>query len=1535
MAGQADGSIIIDTELDPKGFEAGSKELLSAIQSLTQEIKTFGESLKELLGKPLSPKIDINAAEEKVETLETQVKELENELENLKGSASQVQVGATGAKQPKTNTSQASSEAAALEKQLAQIEKSITSLTSKLEQAKAKLKDYYTEQAAIQESTDEMLKDSNTSEQVKNVLAIEQIELEALNEKYATQLSTVKQIEESLEQQRQKQAEIAAQLAAQSQAPTAEMPTAPIDSSGAQRVADETERAGTAAERFKSIFAKAGGIIKNTAKAVGGALVSGLKSAASHLAKMVTHGRSMQSQFGGLISSAKKFALSLLGARGIYALLRKAVSAYMAQNQQLSNTLSSCWSGIGNLLGPIITRLINLVATAIAYVTSFLKLFGIFSSSATSAISSAGGAASSAIKDLKRQLASFDELNILTDNNSDSGGGGGGGAGDISASLPDVTLPDWAKLMVEQLKNGDWAAAAITLTDQLNSMIASVDWAGIGDKIGYYLNGVLTFLATAILNFDWFALGADLATGINHIIENVDWHNLGVVLGAKFIILIEGLGGFFATLDWAGLGKALSDAFMGLWDAIDWAQAAKTLSDGIKGVLTTVTEFLKNTDWEKIGEDIGTFFSEIDWDGIADAAFAAFNAAIEAIKGLLRGLPDEIVSVGAAFVSWKISSKLMSDLGTIMNLPKSFSVGVTLAITGITLEAGGIIDAIQNELDSFNFAEIIGGGGLTAAGGALIGQAFGSAILGGAIGGIVAGLPAFGVGLYDAITEGLDWLNGALIGAGATAAGAGIGAIIGMCGGPIGAGIGALIGLAVGLVTDGIMLIIDNWDAISKFFSEFFTVTIPNIWNSFVTWITKTVPAWFKSLPDKISKWFSDLWQPIKDFDWKNLGYNIGQWFGNAVKDAIHFVTVTVPNWLSGVWNSITSALSTFFTVTLPKFFTEWIPQAWESIKTFFAELPQKIWEAIQSGWNWLVDIGKSIIDGIWEGLQTVWKAITDFVSGFVQGFKDALGIHSPSTVFKEIGDNIIAGLLEGIKAAWSAITGFFSSALSALSNLISGAWNGIKSAASTAWNGIKNTISGAWDGIKSVASKGWETVKSGVSTAWNSVKSTTTNVWNGIKSGLSSAWSSVKSTASSTWTNLKTTISNGWNNVKSNTSSVWSGVKSSLSTTWNNVKSTASTTWTNLKTTISNGWNNIKTATSNTWNSIKSSLTTTWNSVKSTASTTWTNLKTTITNGWNNIKTGTSTAWNSVKSSLSTTWNSIKSTASTTWSNLKSTISTKWNEMKSNASSSWSSIKSSLSSTWNSIKSTASSTFSSIKSTIQNQGWSGVGTNICNGIGNGINSGWSWLKSKVSSVASSLLSAAKSALGIHSPSKLFHDVIGLNIGYGIGEGVEDSTPEILNSVTGVADAIAEEMNAGDYSIRDIVPTAEVDGALTNFTDKISDSFTSMLDRIQSIAENVTFKAPSIAAGVVPYKTLAAAASGSSGDVGSAIEASNDELASVVTQVVMNATNSIVTAIQNYSGTTVNFDRNSVAEGVIREINRRTRMAGQSPLVSG
>ena len=564
----------------------------------------------------------------------------------------------------------------------------------------------------------------------------------------------------------------------------------------------------------------------------------------------------------------------------------------------------------------------------------------------------------------------------------------------------------------------------------------------------------------------------------------------------------------------------------------------------------------------------------------------------------------------------------------------------------------------------------------------------------------------------------------------------------------------------------------------------------------------------------------------------------------------------------------------------------EFCKELWESLKAGF--------ESTKSYFNkYIEEAGGNVVQGIWNGIVNALKNVGNWIveniwNPFIEGFKNAFGIHSPSTKMAEMGNYIVEGLLNGIKNVWHTITDFFSGALDGIKNTISTAWTNIKNGASTAWTNIKSTLSTAWDGIKT--------------------------------------------TASTKWNNLKTTISTGWNNIKTGATTAWTNIKSSLSTAWDGIKTTATTKWNNLKTTISTAWDNVKTTASTKWAGIKTSLSTAWDGIKTTASTKWNNLKTTISTAWDNVKTTASSKWSTIKTTLSTAWDGIKTAASTKWDSLKSTISTKWDNIKSNATSAWSTIKSNLSSTWDTIKSTASSKWDSIKSTIQNKGWSGIGSNICDGIKSGINSGWTALKNKVSEVATSLLDKAKAALGIHSPSRLFRDIVGLNIGYGIGEGIEASEGSVVDSVTGLADAIAAEANAGEYNIGGVVSTSEVDGALTGFADKISNSFTNLLDRLQAIAEGVTFAVPAMATGTVLPYGVSAAAQGGGNNVTSAIEASNEELGSIIIQAVTNATAAIVDAIQEYGGTTVNLDERSLSSSVIKEINRRTRMAGKSPL---
>ena len=74
------------------------------------------------------------------------------------------------------------------------------------------------------------------------------------------------------------------------------------------------------------------------------------------------------------------------------------------------------------------------------------------------------------------------------------------------------------------------------------------------------------------------------------------------------------------------------------------------------------------------------------------------------------------------------------------------------------------------------------------------------------------------------------------------------------------------------------------------------------------------------------------------------------------------------------------------------------------------------------------------------------------------------------------------------------------------------------------------------------------------------------------------------------------------------------------------------------------------------------------------------------------------------------------------------------------------------------------------------------VGYNMASGIANGLYGGSYMITNAAWTVARRALATAKSALGIHSPSKLFRDQVGKMIGEGMAAGIEDSTRGVVDA---------------------------------------------------------------------------------------------------------------------------------------------------------
>lgn len=165
------------------------------------------------------------------------------------------------------------------------------------------------------------------------------------------------------------------------------------------------------------------------------------------------------------------------------------------------------------------------------------------------------------------------------------------------------------------------------------------------------------------------------------------------------------------------------------------------------------------------------------------------------------------------------------------------------------------------------------------------------------------------------------------------------------------------------------------WDGIKSAFSavwdaivNFFTVTIPDAWNSVVDFFWQGYYTW------------QSIWQSIGDF-------------------------------FSGIWDGIVS------------FFTETIPNAWNSLVDFcwqgyyaWQEVWQNVGDFFSGIWDGIVGFFTETIPNAWNGLMDIFNKIGSWWSGIWNGVRDTF-----SNVFNSLVNiakqpiNAIIGLINGI----------------------------------------------------------------------------------------------------------------------------------------------------------------------------------------------------------------------------------------------------------------------------------------------------------------------------------------------------------------------------------------------------------------------------------------------------------------------------------------------------------------------------------------
>ena len=422
----------------------------------------------------------------------------------------------------------------------------------------------------------------------------------------------------------------------------------------------------------------------NNAKAAGKKASASMKEAAASTASV---GKATKQGIAGF----GRMQLGMMGLMFAMRAISAATNEYMAVNSQLEgqmNTLKALW---GQVLGPVIQWVINLLIQAISVVNAFVTaLSGInFVAKANTAALKKQSAAAGGGGGKQNQLAGFDEQTKLTDT-----GGGGGGGGSGVATLPDGTTMDLSFLdplmeairkfkedispLIETVGNlfkwlwqevlvplGDWAlngvlpgflnilgGAFLVLNEALLWLQPTAQWLwdNVLQPIAEWTGGVIVDVLNAI--GDWIHEHSETLgkiVGIVGAIVAVCWlvPTVLTAIGGALSILFSPI-----TLIIAGIA-ALIAIFVTCYDECEgFRKGMDQVWQGIKDIFFAGVDFVKalfEGDWA--GMDAA-------WERIKEAAQSLWEGLVEGLKAGWEWAKEKVAAI------WeKITTKFKEIFG--------------------------------------------------------------------------------------------------------------------------------------------------------------------------------------------------------------------------------------------------------------------------------------------------------------------------------------------------------------------------------------------------------------------------------------------------------------------------------------------------------------------------------------------------------------------------------------------------------------------------------------------------------------------------------------------------------------------------------------------------------------------------------------------------------------------------------------------------------------------------------------------------------
>lgn len=946
---------------------------------------------------------------------------------------------------------------------------------------------------------------------------------------------------------------------------------------------DEIIRATNAAQVLKNVLKGIGGVFSKTFSVLGrGALKSlqlALKgigtaakatiSAGKDLAytfgsRMAAKVKQTTSTFGKLFASIKRIAMYRL-IRFMFSQLTKAIKDGINNLYQYSLLMDGTFSKsmdrcatsflyLKNSMGAMIAPLINSIAPALDFIIDkvvnlfnmvnqlFARLSGANTYTAakkmaTSYAESAEEAADKtkkAAKEIKNATGSIDELNIISKNDDSGSGKEVPDYGSMFEELPiSDTISEFADKLKLAIELENWEELGKLLGTKFNEIIDGIDWAGIGRKIGNFLDGAVKTAYHFLKTADFYGLGRHLATLINNALAEIDGEFVGRLLVRSFT---------------AGL-----DVLIGLLDGLNWPLVGKTIGDCIQGAISEAYEWVKGVgDFSRFGkyfaEGINNALKVIDAEMLGKTIIMVLTGLVDILLGLIQNL------------DWKLVGKTVGDcIKGALNQTSDWLKKVDWSQVAHDLYTG-----LKNCIIGLDFTGIA--------------QAF-FRMLGSAIG---AGVSFIGTFIKDVITDIANYFKQYIQDENGDGKFGGIEIIKGL-----------LLGIWDGIKNIGTWIKENVFDPFIQGFKDCFGIHSPStvmremgkyIVEGFLEGLNlfATIGSKIKEWAGKVIEWFTkgqDGKGLVENF--KELGGKIVNGFRDKISTTYTTVKSVVTTWATNVKEWFTnSSFGGVNLATFQKFASNIITGFRDKVSSTYTTVKNSIttWASGVKEWFTNSSFGgvnsttfstfaHNVIEGFRSKISSAYTntkaCITTWASNVKEWFTGNSNGAVNNNTFQTFANNIITGFKDKISSAYTNTKSCITTWATNVKN-----WFSEIASKSAFGNFASDIISGFKDKISST----YSTVQSSITTWANSVKTWFTNtvssssfgqiasdVVNSFKNGISNYYTNAKSAVETFGSSVKTWFTNycSSSSFYSIASDVVSGFKNGIGALYNTCKNT------------------------------------------------------------------------------------------------------------------------------------------------------------------------------------------------------------------------------------------------------------------------------------------------------------------------------------------------------------------------------------------